>query len=231
MMVTVILTSRRRLRAAATLMATVLTGLSAATTLTATAASAAIGGSGLGDPYFPDDGNSGYDVGNYDVHIDYDPAVPDRLVGDTTVSATAQARLDRFDLDLSGLDVSSVTVNGVRAREFSLFRRARIGHRFRATPIRQHSQFAVRVHYSGKPTGAGWYTFDDGGAVAMGEPHSATAWYPANDHPSDKATFHLTATVPDGWKVMGDGLPGATTKQNGRTTFRWHEGTVRSRHI
>lgn len=38
------------------------------------------GGPGLGDSYFPDYGNGGYDVQHYDVRLRYDPAT-DLLTG------------------------------------------------------------------------------------------------------------------------------------------------------
>ncbi|MER7849513.1 hypothetical protein ABTZ03_36880 [Kitasatospora sp. NPDC096077] len=56
----------------------------------------------IGDPYFPDDGNTGYDVADYDVRIAYDPARPDLLKGDTTITARALRSLDRLSLDLKG---------------------------------------------------------------------------------------------------------------------------------
>src|SRR5699024_7916771 len=51
----------------------------------------------------------------------------------------------------------------------------------------------------------GWYRTADGGALAAGEPFSASAWYPVNEHPSDPATFSVTATVPDGWQAISNG--------------------------
>ena len=32
------------------------------------------GAAGIGDPYFPLDGNGGYDVSHYDLNFEYDPA-------------------------------------------------------------------------------------------------------------------------------------------------------------
>ena len=32
------------------------------------------GAAGIGDPYFPLDGNGGYDVSQYDLNVTYDPA-------------------------------------------------------------------------------------------------------------------------------------------------------------
>ncbi|MFD9793478.1 M1 family metallopeptidase [Streptomyces sp. NPDC059070] len=182
----------------------------------------ATGATTVKDPYFPDDGNSGYDVTHYDVRIAYDPARADHLEGDTTVTARALRQLDRLSLDLKGFEVASVTVNGVPARSFS-----RSGaHKLLVEPagrLARGAAFAVRVKYAGAPDAEGWHILASGGANAAGEPHSATSWYPANDHPSDKATFALTATVPDGWTVIGNGLPGPTTATGGRTTFRWKE--------
>ncbi|MYW04295.1 M1 family metallopeptidase [Streptomyces sp. SID3343] len=199
--------------------------LAAGLLLTAVPSSAAArsDGSGVGDPYFPDDGNRGYDVSDYDVRVAYDPARPDHLTGDTVVTATATGRLDRFNLDLDGFEVASVTVDGTRAKSFS-----RSGaHELVVTPARRiakGARFAIRVRYSGKPVGESWHRLAGGGVNVTGEPHSATAWYPANDHPSDKATFRLSATVPDAWTVIGNGRPGRTTSPaKGQKTFRWYE--------
>ncbi|WP_335933529.1 M1 family metallopeptidase [Streptomyces sp. PTD5-9] len=201
-----------------------------AVVLTAVPASAATGGPGVGDPYFPDDGNPGYDVSHYDVRIGYDPARTDRLDGDTTVTARALTGLDRFGLDLKGFTVASVAVNGAPAKTFS-----RTGaHKLVITPARpiaKGTTFTVRVRYAGKPDAEGWHTLKNGGAYVSGEPHSATSWYPANDHPSDKATFALTATVPDGWKVIGNGRPGPETVANGARTFRWSEDSPMATYL
>ncbi len=181
----------------------------------------------MGDPYFPDDGNSGYNVSHYDVRVGYDPARTHYLDGDTTVTATATEALDRFSLDLKGFKVASVDINGAPAKAFS-----RSGeHKLDITPaqrLAKGKKFTVRVRYAGKPDNEGWHTLKDGGAYVSGEPRSSSSWYPSNDHPSDKATFQVTATVPDGWTAIGSGLPGKTTTGKGpdgqaTKTFRWHE--------
>ena len=64
------------------------------TTLWISAASAQPGGpflpgaAGAGDPYFPLDGNGGYDVHNYDLALKYDPAT-DVLEGTAKIRAKA----------------------------------------------------------------------------------------------------------------------------------------------
>src|SRR4051794_23201503 len=76
------------------------------------------GASGIGDPYFPKDGNGGIDVVHYDVH-DSSQFGSGRLSGRTKLDVRATQDLSRFDLDLL-LPVSSVSVDGRPAH----FRRA-----------------------------------------------------------------------------------------------------------
>ena len=66
------------------------------------------GAPGIGDPYFPLEGNGGYDTQHYDLSFSYDPAT-DRLEGLAVITARATQDLSRFDLDLQQLEVYSVT--------------------------------------------------------------------------------------------------------------------------
>ena len=88
----------------------------AATPATASAvlAGPSPGAPGAGDPYFPLQGNGGYDVRDYGLDLRYDPATR-RLDGTAAIVATATQALSRFDLDLRGFTVRSVTVNGKHA--------------------------------------------------------------------------------------------------------------------
>ncbi|CCH27707.1 M1 family metallopeptidase [Actinosynnema sp. NPDC047251] len=185
-----------------------------------------VGGDGAGDPYYPQDGNSGYDVRGYDLAVGYDPATQ-RLDGKALVTATAMDGLSRFNLDLYELAVSEVSVDGKPA-EF----RQEGEHELVITPAEplvKDAEFVVAVTYGGVPTlfqdralgKSGWQVSASGGAFAAGEPHSATTWFPANDTPRDKASFKLAARVPDGWSVVSNGAEGETTRADGWTTYRW----------
>ncbi|UVS76666.1 M1 family metallopeptidase [Actinokineospora sp. UTMC 2448] len=187
-----------------------------------------VGADGIGDPYYPEDGNGGYDVTAYEVSVSYDPESR-HLDGDTVVKATATAPMSRFNLDLTGLDVRSVEVDGAQAEH------TREGDQelviTPATPLTPGQEFAVRVRYAGKPRSetngplgaGGWQISKSGGAYAAGEPHSASSWFPVNDHPRDKATFTLNARVPDGWSVVSNGVEEPAKAEGGWTTYRWVE--------
>lgn len=184
-------------------------------------------GQGIGDPYYPADGNRGYDVARYHVRLAYWRPMQ-RIVATTTIAARATARLDRLNLDLVGLNVESVRVNGRAAT----FRRA-AAHELVITPrqqITQGSLFQVQVSYRGRPGNTprnGWHDATTPGAgFILGEPHSCTAWYPCNDHPTDKAAFALTATVPRPLAVVSIGrqLPTTSGRRPDGTpvrTYRW----------
>jgi aminopeptidase N len=69
----------------------------------------------LADPYFPLDGNGGYDARHYRLVMRYDPPT-DMLQGTATICARATKSLSSFNLFLVGLDVRAVRVNGRSAR-------------------------------------------------------------------------------------------------------------------
>ncbi|MGI5286872.1 M1 family metallopeptidase [Nonomuraea polychroma] len=185
------------------------------------------GAPGIGDTDFPKDGNGGYDVGHYAIAIDYTPAGK-RLVGVTTVTAAATQGLSSFNLDLAGFDVSAVTVNNAPAT-FS-----RNGDELTvrpARPIDNGARFTVKVSYAGVPTPRGGTTLGTygfiptpDGAFVAAEPNGAKTWFPANDHPADKAPFDFTITVPAGVTALANGeMVGQPTTAAGKTTYRWRE--------
>lgn len=180
------------------------------------------GAPGLGDSYFPDYGNGGYDVDHYDVRLRYDPAT-DLLTGTTTILATATQDLSAFNLDFL-LDVESVRVNGWAASTST----AGV-HELVVTPARtvtRGQQLTIVVRYTGIPSETlvggytGWTRTDDG-ALAVNEPESAWWWFPSNDHPLDKATFDISVSVPTGVEVISNGVqPRPPLAEAGNRT-RW----------
>jgi aminopeptidase N len=99
-----------------------------------------------------------------------------------------------------------------------------------AAGIVEGRPFTVVVDYAGVPKtlgnatlGEGGFLHTDDGGFALGQPESASTWFPANDHPSDKATLTLAMTVPDGLEVLGNGVPGNRATADGWTTWTWSE--------
>ena len=184
------------------------------------------GAAGIGDPYFPLDGNGGYDVRHYGLKLRYAPST-DVLRGAATIRARALESLNRFDLDLVGLTVDSVRVNGRKATW------SRRGQELRITPakvLRRHRDFTVKVRYHGVPKiveisslGRGGVFPTADGALVIGQPHSAATWFPVNDHPSDKATYTIAVTVPRGLEAVSNGRLARVRRHHRTATWTWVE--------
>jgi aminopeptidase N len=207
----------------------------AAALLLATPAAAAEpspGAPGVGDPYYPDYGNGGYDVAHYDLRLRYQPK-NDHLTGTATLLATATQDLSRFDLDFA-LKVQSVRVNGHKAHH-----RASGAHELVVTPaepVAKGEKMTVVVRYRGTPSKVkvngftSWHRTPDGG-VAANEPEIAWWWYPSNDHPTDKATMDVSVAVPDGSQAISNGVLTSTTTRAGWTRFDWHSAKPKATYL
>ena len=185
-----------------------------------------VGGPGAGDSYFPKDGNGGYQVRHYGLDLSYDPTT-DLLAGRATIRARTGRRLCRFDLDLVGLEVYGVRIDGKPAGW------RRDGQELIISPsrtLKRHAKFRVAIRYGGVPVQlsdplthlpSGFQTTSDGVSVTT-EPQGADTWYPANDHPTDKASFSFEVAVPDGYRVVANGEPRGRQKHSGGWTgWRW----------
>ncbi len=184
------------------------------------------GASGAGDPYFPESGNSGYDVGHYDLDLAYEPAT-DNLRGRAKVEAKATENLCSFNLDLLGFEVKRIKVRNEKASW------SRDGQELTVTPkkpLHKGKGFAVSIRYSGVPVDFREPTYGiptaftptSDGANAVGQPDSAATWFPVNDHPSDKASYDFEVEVPDGYGVVANGKPkGTEPGEPGWTQWRW----------
>jgi aminopeptidase N len=179
---------------------------------------------GIGDPYFPTFGNSGYDVERYDLALKYEPASK-KLTGKATITARATALLSRFHLDFHGLQLGRVTIDG-KAAEFSRDADELIIVPPVAIPAR--ATFTTVVEYDGVPApvsspglGATGFMSTRDGAFAIGEPQSATTWFPVNDHPRDKALYSMTLTVPQNLVAVSNGVLEGKAVDGGFTTWKW----------
>src|SRR3954451_21164910 len=164
------------------------------------------GAPGIGDPYFPLDGNGGYNVSHYDLNVVYDPDT-DVLRGLAKLDITAKQDLSSFNLDLDGLTVRVILIDGFPAHW------SRDGAELTITPrkgIRRGEDFVALIAYDGVPKTIGspeigdlsGFIHTDDGTYVSGQPDSAANWYPVNDHPLDKASYSFSITVPRGLQAI-----------------------------
>jgi hypothetical protein len=183
------------------------------------------GAAGIGDPYFPLEGNGGYDVGHYTLDLAYDPPA-NHIDGVATITATATEDLSSFNLDLVGLTVHAISVDG---RPATWSRDAGELTVMPAKGLRSGRGFTVVIRYEGVPElldttlGAGGVFPTDDGMVIVGEPDVAAVWYPVDDHPLDKASYTFRVTVPKGLEVVANGSLQRRKTSHGTTTFVWQE--------
>ena len=194
------------------------------------------GSDGLGDPFFPQAGNGGYDTTHYSLDLDYDQPA-NRLEGSVVIDATATQNLRRFNLDFRDFySISNLTVNGERANF------ARPGQQELAISpadgLDEGSDFTVQIDYAGKPKPIkdpdksieGWIPTDDG-AFVVNEPQGSPGWFPVNDNPRDKATYDITVSVPEGNTVIANGQLVSHTTAGGQETWHWSEGSPMASYL
>ena len=207
---------------------TTTTSAAAPTTTTAPATDA----EGLGDSFYPFLGNGGYDVLHYNItmNVNTDANEISALVH---ITARATEDLEEFNLDLSGLDVVAVAVANPDGSEAVDAEFTRTGTELTVQPGRllaAGTAFTASVLYTGWPEPLddpgvtffklGWQRQGDVIFTAS-EPSGSMTWFPSNNHPTDKATFRIEITVPEGLTAASNGLLVAESTSGGHTTFTW----------
>ncbi len=199
------------------------TSTTEATTTTLQRLAPGPGGDEVGDPLFAGLGNSGYDALSYDITLNL---TGEELRATTVVVLEPTVPLNEFNLDLVGMEVDRVTVNS-QAANFT-----RTGRELVITPaanIPLGTRATVTVEYRGTPTtiedpsgpiDLGWHT-ESWGTFVASEPLGGATWFPSNDHPSDKATFRITVTVPAGQVAAGPGVLIDRQDTSEASTFVW----------
>jgi lysophospholipase L1-like esterase len=187
------------------------------------------------EPFFPGAGSRAYDVKAYDVAVGYSRS--GRIHGTARVTLVPRRQLAEVSLDFRGPRVEKASA-GPPAR----FRR-RGGKLIviPSHPIPKGELTTVTVEYAGVPptivdpdgTQEGWIPTDDG-ALAVGEPQGAAAWFPCNNVPWDKARFRVSISVPPGLKAISNGHlrnVSRRTRQRAEVSFSWHEPSPMSPYL
>ena len=189
-----------------------------------------------GDPFFPQQGNGGYDVQHYSLELDYDSATQ-HLDGSAAITIVPTQDLDQFNLDLRDwFEVTSVKVGKHKAGY-----RQEDGQELVVTPrpkLHEGREYTVHVDYDGVPQNVvdpdnsleGWVKNSDG-AFVVNEPQGAPGWFPTNDDPNDKATYDFAITVPQGKVAIGNGVLLSSVTRGGKTTWRWSEDSPMASYL
>lgn len=179
---------------------------------------------GIGDRLFPQLGNPGYDVLEYDVSLTYEGRNDKPLEAVTRIDAWSTKRLDRVNLDFTHGKVSSVKVNDTPA-DF-----ATAGEDLVVDPpadIPEGSRMRITVAHTSDPRGpqdaGGWVRTGDGLAMAN-QADAAHRVFPSNDHPSDKAYFTFRVTAPSELTVVAGGRRVAKAVTGTKTSWVYRTG-------
>jgi len=210
------------------------------TTTTTTAAPATL--TDIMDPNAPGLGNGGYDAQHY--HIDmafalapptnieegaeYDPADAEvRVEATTTIDVVATADLTEIAFDFTGSTVTAVSVDGAAA-EYEREPTELIVTLPEA--VRSGESLSVEVTYTGAPgtidsrvarVEVGWVGTPEGTWHVRSDPDGAHRWFPANDHPSDKATFRFDIRVPIEYAAAASGVLEREYSGIESSSYRW----------
>ncbi|MDX2077849.1 MAG: M1 family metallopeptidase [bacterium] len=185
---------------------------------------------GIGDAYYPQMGNSGYDVQSYALDFVVDVA-KNEIVATTTIEAIATTDLDTIFLDFSGLTITDVLVDDVPAtytREDSELIVTP------ATAIPADSSLIISISYEGTPIPVdgygGWFKFGDL-IFTFGEPTGGMGWFPGNHHPADKATYTFQITAPKDYTVATNGVRVDLIEMGDQLVHVWEESNPMASYL
>ncbi|MGI8613575.1 MAG: M1 family metallopeptidase [Nocardioidaceae bacterium] len=181
------------------------------------------------DPYYPDTSNPEVDVLHYFLDLAYND---NQLSGIATVTFRATMPTQTIRLDLAdALEVAKVTLDDTDV----VFRHAESGLTMTTRRLKPGRTHTVVIEYSGAPepvpapskrsdldAGLGWNTERDGTVYALQEPYGAFTWYPANDHPSDKALYDARITTSSPNVAVFNGTLEGKHVDGNFTTMTWH---------
>lgn len=181
------------------------------------------------DSYYPQVGDPGVDALHYDLTLDWDPA-SSTLRGEEVLTFRATETADDVRLDLGEpLEVTAITLDGAPVEATHDGDVLVVD-----APVEADARHELAIAYSGTPepvespttrddvSTVGWTTTDSGETWTMQEPYGAFTWYAVNDHPSDKALYDLTLTVPAPWTGVANGELVSRTTSGGVTETRFH---------
>ncbi|WP_328436276.1 M1 family metallopeptidase [Streptomyces sp. NBC_00444] len=175
---------------------------------------------GVGDPYFPVDGSGLFTITHHTLEVGFD-TTSGVLHGLARLEITVSADVPAIALDF-GLAAQEVVVDGSTPASKAVPGKLVIEPDAGFTAGSHH----IDITYAGSPgeteiRGERSWLNTPLGALAAREPHAAAFWFPTNDHPSRKATYDLTITVPRGFVAVAPGRLVEHSHTSHVNRFRW----------
>ncbi|MEJ7832375.1 MAG: M1 family metallopeptidase, partial [Nocardioides sp.] len=142
----------------------------------------------------------------------------------------ATAKAEEFRLDFGEpLAISEVTVDGEETAYAREGKDLVVQH-----PVEEDGRYVLEIAYGGTPepvpaptarsdfSSSGWTITPDGETWTMQEPFGAYSWYAVNDHPSDKALYDFTLSVPSPMIGVANGELVSESDDAGVHVTEWH---------
>lgn len=188
-----------------------------------------------GDHRFPELGSDDIDVDHYDVTLRYDRGEPGartaapRLTGSVVVTGTLADATDRIALDFAGELAGPVRLDGDVTDAVREGRELLVpldALRSTGTSFSIAADVAIPLDRPGFTVdGAGIFPTADG-LWSVNQPDGLSTWIPANDHPTDKATWTFSFDLPGDLVGVANGdLVEEVVEESaeGRSTWRWEQ--------
>ncbi|MBI2794721.1 MAG: T9SS type A sorting domain-containing protein [Ignavibacteria bacterium] len=183
-----------------------------------------------------------FDIEHYNVVVATAPTASKNIAGrcDVIVTWLKDVETPLLPIHLRGPQIDSVVLDGSRLEFYSVGTITADTFHFdvtRGQGVRQDQRDTFHIYYQGMMA-------DEGGTNPWGGVHfqdtilyalgvgfrnswvsTTQSWMPCYDHPSDKATFTLSMTVPKGYSVASVGklMDVSTSADELSTTFIWEE--------
>lgn len=183
-----------------------------------------------------------FDIEHYNVVATTAPTTSKKIAGrcDVIVTWLTDVEAPLLPIHLRGPVIDSVVLDGVQLDFYSVGIIAADTFHFdvvRGQSVRQDQRDTFHIYYQGTMGDEGgtnpWggVHFQDSILYALGVGFqnswvsTTQSWMPCYDHPSDKASFRLTMTVPKGYSVVSVGtlIDATTSADELSTTFIWEE--------
>jgi aminopeptidase N len=184
------------------------------------------GGQDVGIPSVATDGyerDRGVDILHYDLELVLPDAPGPISARARIVAERLEADLDALRLDFAPLEIDGVRVDGAEAS----WVRDDGALVITLPPAQEGARHELDVRYHGTPRDGLILKNNRHGEFAVfadNWPDRAREWFPAVDHPSDKATVAFDVIAPAAWRVVANGyLVDRTDVGGGRARTRWRE--------